>query len=110
MSSVKTVKDSSDALGLLYKSYALALKSELVVFARNELKQRKRRENVRSFDDLLLDLYRALQEKDCAELISKVRGQYKAVLIDEFQDTDPIQIAIFEALYGCKGFPLFSDW
>ena len=33
--------DSSDALGPLYKSYALALKNELVAFARNELKERK---------------------------------------------------------------------
>ena len=99
--------DSSDSLGALCKSYSLALKNELVAFARNELQERKRRENVRSFDDLLLDLYGALQEKDCTELVSSVRAQYKAVLIDEFQDTDPIQMAIFETLYGTEDFSFF---
>ena len=99
--------DSRDALDPFYKRYALALKNELVAFARNDLKERKRRQNIRSFDDLLLDLYDALQGEDCAALISRVRGQYKAVLIDEFQDTDPIQMAIFEKLYGAEDFSFF---
>jgi exodeoxyribonuclease V beta subunit len=36
-----------------------------------------------------------------------VRSRYRAALIDEFQDTDPIQYAIFQSIFGDKGAILF---
>ena len=36
-----------------------------------------------------------------------LRTRYPAALIDEFQDTDPLQFAIFDALYGNTPLPLY---
>lgn len=44
--------------------------------------------------------------------VSKVRSKYKAVIVDEFQDTDPIQWEIFETLFlhdDLKAFYLVGD-
>jgi len=79
--------------------YALYLKGELILFARKELKQRKQRLNVQYFDDLLSSVRDALDGKGKADLIQSIRSKYRAVLVDEFQDTDPVQYAIFSRLF-----------
>ena len=40
-------------------------------------------------------------------LSAAIRGRYKAALIDEFQDTDPVQYAIFQNVFGKGGAILF---
>jgi ATP-dependent helicase/nuclease subunit A len=60
--------------------------------------ERRRREGTLVFDDLILwtrDLLR-----DDAGARSAVRERYDALLIDEFQDTDPWQVEIAEAFAG----------
>lgn len=61
-----------------------------------------------SADELLLRMQKALQ---CEPFFKKVQQRYKAVLIDEFQDTDPIQWDIFERLFltGKDAFYLIGD-
>lgn len=49
-----------------------------------------------TFDDILRAMQRAAHNPKFA---SKVRSQYKAVIVDEFQDTDPIQWDIFRSLF-----------
>ncbi|TLU84744.1 MAG: exodeoxyribonuclease V subunit beta [Chlorobium sp.] len=86
----------------------LALKSELVHHYRKSLPQRKRSANIRFFDDLLEDLYHALQpENGGGALAGILRNSYCAALIDEFQDTDPVQYEIFRTIYAGSGLPLF---
>ena len=86
----------------------LALKTELVRFYRKSLPQRKRTGNVRFFDDLLEDLYGALlSEGGGAILAGLLRAKYRAALIDEFQDTDPVQYEIFRLIYAGSDLPLF---
>jgi len=53
-----------------------------------------------SFDDLLNTLARVLSGENAELLSSAIRAQYPFALIDEFQDTDPQQYAIFSKLYG----------
>ena len=84
----------------------LALEREAVEFARTELRRRKRERNVYYFDDLLLNVYEALQQKG-ETLTQAVRGTYGAALIDEFQDTDPLQYEIFRRLFDHAGGRLF---
>ncbi|MGF6754698.1 exodeoxyribonuclease V subunit beta [Paraburkholderia sp. GAS42] len=69
-----------------------------------ELSARKRTRRVVSFDDLLSNLYRALA--DHPWLADALRVRYPAALIDEFQDTDPLQFAIFNRIFAPAG-PLF---
>ncbi|MBE9608723.1 UvrD-helicase domain-containing protein [Chitinilyticum litopenaei] len=52
------------------------------------------------FDDLLLKLYDALHADGGDELAQLIRQQFPVAFIDEFQDTDPIQYAIFRRVYG----------
>lgn len=86
----------------------LALKSELVAFFRRRLPERKREGNVRFFDDLLADLYHALVDGRKSEALAEgLRKRYRAALIDEFQDTDPVQYDIFRRIFAVADTPLF---
>ena len=51
------------------------------------------------FDDLLTRLLAALNGENGARLAEIIRKQYPVALIDEFQDTDPVQYAIFDRIY-----------
>jgi exodeoxyribonuclease V beta subunit len=51
------------------------------------------------FDDLLTRLNDALHKPNGAHLAEIIRQQYPVALIDEFQDTDPVQYRIFDAVY-----------
>ena len=86
----------------------MALKSELLAFGRQRLPQRKREANVRCFDDLLDELWRALADgQGGRELAERLGNRYRAALIDEFQDTDPVQYDIFRKIYADTPAPLF---
>lgn len=58
----------------------------------------KRMKNARkmSFDDMLLDFYIKLSEDD--DLLSKLKGRYKYIMVDEFQDTSYINLEIIKLL------------
>lgn len=65
----------------------------------------KQQRQLRSFDDLLNDVARALENNlGLAELLHQ---RYPVALIDEFQDTDPVQYGIFEKIYHPRGGTLF---
>lgn len=51
------------------------------------------------FDGLLSNLDNALSGANGARLAQILRAQYPVVLIDEFQDTDPVQYRIFDQIY-----------
>lgn len=85
----------------------LALRGELFSFCRAELDRRKEERNLRSFDDLLGQMRDALLGPGGAALATVLRDSYPAALIDEFQDTDPLQYDIFRRIYGTTSLPLF---
>ena len=60
----------------------------------------KRLRREQSFDDLIADLAQALEGPHGARLVERLRAQYAFALVDEFQDTDPRQWAIFERVFG----------
>ncbi|MGH8782309.1 exodeoxyribonuclease V subunit beta [Paraburkholderia sp.] len=82
----------------------LVLVQTWLAYAPDELAARKRTRRVVSFDDLLSNLYRALAAHPW--LAETLRARYPAALIDEFQDTDPLQFAIFNRIFAPAG-PLF---
>ncbi|RKR46083.1 exodeoxyribonuclease V subunit beta [Paraburkholderia sp. BL17N1] len=82
----------------------LSLVQTWLDYAPAELVARKRTRRVVSFDDLLSNLYRALAAHPW--LADALRTRYPAALIDEFQDTDPLQFAIFSRIFAPAG-PLF---
>jgi len=87
--------------------WAVKVKRDLVTLGGEELKRRKEQEGLLGFDDLVTNLHDALRGVRGDDLAAKLRGRYGAALIDEFQDTDPLQYAIFEAIFGGGKVPLF---
>jgi exodeoxyribonuclease V beta subunit len=64
----------------------------------DEVRRRRRAAGTLSFDDLLTQLLEALEKSEVA--IAALRRRFQVALIDEFQDTDPVQWAIFSKLFG----------
>ncbi len=79
--------------------YLAGLKKEFMEAARVDFPGLKRKKNVLYFDDLLSRAYEALHASGGNRLAEILRTQYRAVLVDEFQDTDPIQFAILQSLF-----------
>ena len=77
----------------------IALQVELLDRLNVELPQRKAAQRLLAFDDLLNNLDQALHSAAGEDLATRLREQYPLALIDEFQDTDPIQYAIFDRIY-----------
>jgi exodeoxyribonuclease V beta subunit len=84
------------------------LQIECMAWVRQELQRRKRAAHVQSFDDLLQRLAEALRSDRGPALAARIRQRLPAALIDEFQDTDPLQYDIFRRIYhGVTGTSLF---
>ncbi|WUD70116.1 UvrD-helicase domain-containing protein [Nocardia sp. NBC_00508] len=69
--------------------------SERVAFARAaraETERRKRLTGLRDFDDLLVLLHDVLADPEHGpRACRRIRARYRVALVDEFQDTDPLQ-------------------
>lgn len=83
---------------------ARALQEALYTLGERAIPARRRelcaRASEMTYDDLLLDVHAALQGPRGDDLARAVRAQTRAVLVDEFQDTDAVQAAIFQTLFG----------
>ncbi len=72
-------------------------------YIRAELPKRLLGVQQQSFDELLTGLDRALRGTQGAQLGQAIRTRFPVALIDEFQDTDPVQYRIFRTIYGKGG-------
>jgi exodeoxyribonuclease V beta subunit len=81
-------------------SAVVQVQHDFAAYLRTELHRRKKERNIQSFDTLLLDLAAALTSEGGPALARTIRAGCKAVLIDEFQDTDPVQYQIFDTLFN----------
>ncbi|KAF1008105.1 MAG: RecBCD enzyme subunit RecB [Pseudomonas fluorescens] len=61
--------------------------------------EEKRRRAEMGFDDMLVRLDTALHTEGGDRLAGVIREQFPVALIDEFQDTDPVQYSIFDSIY-----------
>jgi len=92
--------DTSARIEEAFRKKLIQRQSALHDWIKRELPRRKQERNQRCFDDLLLDLQRALASDVAGQLTRSLRTRYRAALIDEFQDTDPLQWQIFSRLAG----------
>lgn len=65
-----------------------------------QLRTKKLSDNYMTFDDLLNIVHRVLCKEGAqnSALLERLRAQCKVMIIDEFQDTDPIQYDIFHVI------------
>ena len=82
----------------------MPIKEILLGKALNEVSQRldlaKKQYQLQTFDDLLTGLSDALNSTQGTALSDAIQKQYPVAMIDEFQDTDPLQYGIFTTLYA----------
>ena len=95
LDAMATLKASLD--GLPSPDAAVLQHAAQWVGARFEEEKRRRAEM--GFDDMLQRLDAALQAQGGERLACLIREQFPVALIDEFQDTDPVQYRIFESIY-----------
>lgn len=96
----QNVKALADCLMKEMDAYLHFLMAEMMRTIKDEMALRKAKNNIMFFDDLLLKVHSALQESGSEDFARMIRGRYKAALVDEFQDTDPVQFAIFQTVFG----------
>lgn len=80
-----------------------ALDEQALWHAADWIKQRfnleKQQRAEMGFDDMLTRLDQALQGPSGERLAAVIRQQFPIAMIDEFQDTDPLQYRIFDTIY-----------
>ncbi|MFZ3293222.1 UvrD-helicase domain-containing protein, partial [Mycobacterium sp.] len=65
----------------------------------DEVDRRKRREGILGYDDLLERLAKALAPQD-SPAGERMQQHWRVVLVDEFQDTDPVQWKVIEKAFS----------
>ncbi len=84
-----------------------ALRYLFFSFAEHKLGELKQTRQTLFYDDLLIRVGRSLEGQGGEKLARAVRRRYQAALVDEFQDTDSIQYAIFKRLFDTPDHLLF---
>ncbi len=83
-----------------------AMRRRLALAVRDELERRKRRLAIMTYDDLLTRLAGTLAGPNGPEAAARLRHRYRLVLVDEFQDTDPVQWEILQRGFAGAGVTL----
>ena len=97
---VKTVKEQVKKLANnINKAKAYAIVKSGVYTIRQKVIEQKKALNLLDFDDLINTLADCLQGENSHLLANQLLTQYPVALIDEFQDTDPKQFGILQAIY-----------
>ena len=74
---------------------------EQIAELRSRFAERKKKQNVMDYDDLLLNLRRLL--KDHAEVRRKLSATFRYIMVDEYQDTNRLQAHIGALLASAHG-------
>jgi exodeoxyribonuclease V beta subunit len=88
-----------DAVSTAFEARLGHLRQQALQQCEDNVRAARQRLATRSFDDLLLDLHAALAGEGGDALAAALRERYAAALIDEFQDTDPLQYGIFSTVF-----------
>ncbi len=80
-----------------------AILAQALRWTLDQAEAERQRRALLDFDGLLRRLDAALQGPRGPALAARLRAQHPVALIDEFQDTDPVQLRIVDAIYGLAG-------
>ncbi|HWP06779.1 MAG TPA: UvrD-helicase domain-containing protein [Polyangiaceae bacterium] len=101
------VPDSTELESTDAKAGALLrFETDFLRYASTELDARKERQGIFGFDDLLERVQKALRGEGSDALTAVLRERFRAALVDEFQDTDPVQWEIVERVFVAGAVPL----
>lgn len=97
------LEQASGALRAAYDEWLRWTRREILTEVRATVRRRIRDDRRLGYDDLLIELEHSLNGADGARLADRVRREFPCALIDEYQDTDPVQTRIFQRIYGGRG-------
>jgi exodeoxyribonuclease V beta subunit len=87
---------------------AAAVRHAFATAVRGEVERRKRARGLHTYDDLVTRLHDALADP-VRGAAARLRSRYRVVLVDEFQDTDPLQWGILRHFAGHVPLVLIGD-
>lgn len=97
---LEELKHHFQETSLAAAEYEDELRYRLCQHIERALSGEHQRERTQSFDGLLADLMRGLRAVESGtRLAQSIRKAFPVALIDEFQDTDPVQYEIFRRIY-----------
>jgi len=97
---IKQVKTSAKSLVKdINKAKAFAVVRVGIYHIRADVIDKKSQRTLLSFDDLISTLASSLASDQTGELAELLFKEYPVALVDEFQDTDPQQFNILQAIY-----------
>lgn len=97
--------DKAAALENAVNEYGVRLQLAAAEYVRTQFARQKLRENFQTFDDLPNRMLAAVR-KEHSPLAAAVRKKFHAAVVDEFQDTDPVQYEIVKRLFAQRENPL----
>jgi len=81
------------------EQWAANFRHDFAAYSSAELERRKQEREILFFDDLLQGLRAALAGAGGGRFAEAIRSRHPVALIDEFQDTDPVQYEIFRRVW-----------
>ncbi|MBF0471973.1 MAG: UvrD-helicase domain-containing protein, partial [Gammaproteobacteria bacterium] len=93
---------AADSLWQLWSQYEKSWLCSAAAAIAAGIAQRKGEGGQLFFDDLLTKLDLALKREEGTLLAEKICRRYPIAMIDEFQDTDPLQYRIFDRIYAAN--------
>ena len=98
---IAALKDMGKGLGKKMKAEVNLIALSAIEYVKNSILEQKKIRGIITFDDMIELLYEAVVNGQFnQQLITNLKNKYDAVFIDEFQDTDKAQYAIFDKLFG----------
>lgn len=98
----RILSDQAGAISEMLDRYLMDLKKEFLESVKVDFPDLKKKKNILYFDDLLNRVYEAVRGPEGERLADTLRKQFCTVLVDEFQDTDPVQYAIMQSVFMKK--------
>ena len=94
------LEDASAALRTVYDQWLRWARREALAEVRQSVRRRVRTDRILAWDDLPIELDHALGSAGGERLAARIRREFPCALIDEYQDTDPVQARIFSRIYA----------
>ncbi len=110
----KEMKSILNIIGDLYDSPGEFVWEHALLWTKRELEKRKSKKGLINYADLLklldpksLNSNRTKDEVNPNNIYNNIKLRYKVALIDEFQDTDPVQLRLLKEAFGNRSSHLF---
>lgn len=98
---IAAIKEMGKGIGTKMKAEVNLIALSAIEYVKNNILEQKKNRGIITFDDMIELLYEAVVNGPFnQQLIANLKKKYDAVFIDEFQDTDKAQYAIFDKLFG----------